>query len=570
MIEKKNVRKTCTVEHTTTMYGPEAFFFLQVTDTEAKYYKYLGFIIVFIRIFSYCTSSSCIVNTMLRRFYSSSIKSNLQTLSVIKNQELIKTVPYIGGEFISANGPKFGVTNPFDGTTLTDVTATSESQLSIAFENTATSFEAFKKTTPRWRSKLLRKLNDAILANADDLAKLMTLENGKPLADSLGEVKYGASFMEWFSEEAPRLNGEIIHSSDPRKRIYAYRVPVGAVGILTPWNFPLAMITRKLGAAIAAGCTTIIKPAAETPLTALAFAKICEDVGVPAGVVNIVPVEYERTPEFGTRFCESPHLRKISFTGSTKIGKLLYQQSASTVKKMSMELGGNSPFVVSNKINDLEEAVDGLIAAKFRSSGQTCVCVNRVYLHDAIYDDFVKLLLEKLKRNTRLGPGMDPSVTHGPLIHERALNKVAGLVDDAISKGAQVLLGGKKRPDLGPNFYDLTVLGDVTPEMKIYETEIFGPVASLIRYSGSMESLLLQANRNSEDVGLAAYVFSDDVKECRIAQEGLDFGMVGINTGLISEAALPFGGVRCSGFGREGSVYGIDEYTVVKSVVEHV
>ncbi|KAG0688689.1 hypothetical protein C6P40_000677 [Pichia californica] len=509
---------------------------------------------------------------MLRRLYSTSSKSKtvLQSLASIKNQELIQTLPYIGGEFTSDNGSFFPVINPFDGSELTKVMSTTESQLSIAFENSHDSFQRFKNTTPRYRSTLLKKLNDEILNNADDLAKIITLENGKPLADSLGEVKYGASFMEWFSEEAPRINGLLIGSSDSSKRISAYRLPVGPVGILTPWNFPLAMITRKLGAAIAAGCTTVIKPAADTPLTALAFAKICQNVGIPDGIVNIVPVEESRTPEFGKRFCKSKELKKISFTGSTKVGKLLLEQSASTVKKISMELGGNSPFIVSNKIKDLSKAVDGMIAAKFRSSGQTCVCVNRVYIENSIYDKFVEILLDRLKKTIRLGPGMDPTVTHGPLIHERALNKVESLVGDAINKGAKLLFGGKRRLELGPTFYELTVLGDVTSKMEIYETEIFGPVASLIRYKGSISSVVEAANRNREDVGLAGYVFSDDVTECRIAQEELAVGMVGVNTGLISEAALPFGGVRCSGFGREGSVYGVEEYTVVKSVVEKV
>lgn len=508
---------------------------------------------------------------MLRR-YSTQSKVLLQTLEAIQRKELIQTVPYIAGEFCQGNGnaPKFAVKNPFDGSELINVTSTSESQLSIALANSQDAFKEFKKTTPRWRSGLLQKLNDAILDNADDLARIITLENGKPLADSLGEVKYGASFMQWFAEEAPRINGTLISSADPRKRIVAYRMPVGPVGILTPWNFPLAMITRKLGAAIAAGCTAVIKPAADTPLTAMAFAKICQEVGVPAGVVNILPVEEKRTPEFGKRFCEAAELKKISFTGSTHVGKLLLEQSASTVKKISMELGGNSPFIVSDKIVNLEKAVDGLIAAKFRSSGQTCVCVNRVYIADKIYDQFTSLLVNKLKKSVRLGPGMDPTVTHGPLVHERALAKVTALVEDALNKGAKLLHGGHTRKDLGPTFYELTVLGDVTPEMDIYETEIFGPVATLIRYTGSMESIIAKANRNREDVGLAGYVFSDDVGECRLASEELEVGMVGVNTGLISEAALPFGGVRCSGFGREGSVFGVEEYTVVKSIVEVV
>lgn len=499
-----------------------------------------------------------------------------QTLASVNYKGLIQTTPFINGKFIPNDGAdcgnvvNFGVNNPFNMKELIKVRATKTDELNLAIDNTAKTFTDFQYTSPRWRSQLLSKLNDAILSNAEDLARIITLENGKPFADSLGEVKYGASFMEWFSEEAARVNGLLINSSDPRKQITAYKVPVGPVGILTPWNFPLAMITRKLGAAIAAGCTTIVKPAAETPLTALAFAKLCQEVGIPSGVINIVPVEEERTPLFGKIICESSKLKKVSFTGSTKVGKLLMGQCANTIKKMSMELGGNAPFIVSNKA-DLNKAVDGLIAAKFRSSGQTCVCVNRVYVHDEIYTEFSTLLVEKLKKNTRLGPGMDPTVTHGPLVHDKSLKKVSHLVDDAISKGAKLLLGGKSRPDLGPTFYELTVLSEVTKNMDIYETEIFGPVASLIRYNCSVDELSRgAASENSEDVGLAGYIFSNDANECRQAARGLGVGMVGVNTGAISEAALPFGGVRCSGMGREGSVYGVDEYCVIKSVVQSI
>lgn len=505
-----------------------------------------------------------------RRCYSRSVS---QTLDVIKNQELIQTKPFINGKFISeADAPKFPVNNPFDGSKLIDVKATTHDQLTSAFQITKQSFDDFRELAPKDRSLILRKLNDSVIEHAEDLAKLITLENGKPLKDSMGEVLYGASFLEWFAEEACRINGQLINSVSPNKRIWSTREPVGPVGILTPWNFPLAMITRKLGAALAAGCSVVIKPASDTPLTALAFAKICQDVGVPSGVVNITPVEEQRTPLFGKMYCESPSLRKISFTGSTMVGSLLLGQCASTVKKVSMELGGNAPFIVSNK-NDskkLVDAVDALIAGKFRSSGQTCVCVNRVYVHNDVYDEFTQLLVSRLKQTVRLGPGMDPTVTHGPLVHEKAVKKVESLVDDAVSKGAKLLLGGKKRSDLGKTFYELTVLGDVTPEMKIYETEIFGPVAAICRYNSSMKEICHIASQNRDDVGLAGYVFSSDSEECRAAAKGLDVGMVGVNTGLISEAALPFGGVRRSGFGREGSVFGVDEYTVVKSVVEKI
>lgn len=501
-------------------------------------------------------------------FYSLTLKmlKGCQTLDAITNKNLIKLSPYLNGKFLRESTDEretFPVFNPFDQSTLTRVTSTTDSQFQEAFTNSKDTFKTWSHTSPRTRSKLLRNLNEAVLSNADDLAKLISLENGKPLADSLGEVKYGASFLEWFSEEAPRLNGSIIPSSSTDKRIMAFRKPIGCVGILTPYNFPLAMITRKLGAAMAAGCTSVIKPATETPLTALAFAQICSDVGIPDGVVNILPVEEARVPKIGKLFCETPELKKISFTGSTVVGKLLYGQSSKKIKKLSLELGGNAPFIVCNDAN-LEKAIDGLIVAKFRSSGQTCVCVNRIFIEDDIYDKFIDMLVSKLKSSTKMGPGMDTTVTHGPMIHSKAINKVENLVQDACNKGAQCVLGGQRLPNLGETFYDLTVLKEVTPDMDIYQQEIFGPVASCIRFKGLEEAISMA---NDTDVGLAGYVYSNSYDKCMIASEELEVGMVGVNTGLISEAALPFGGVKESGFGREGSIFGIDEYTIVKSVV---
>lgn len=506
----------------------------------------------------------------LKRFYSNSA---FQTLKVIKNQSLIQTSPFINGKFTNEmDAIKFDVTNPFDGSKLIEINATTNNELSKAFQVTKNAFFNFKTFTPKQRALMLRKLNESVIANSEDLAKLITLENGKPLKDSMGEVLYGASFLEWFADEACRINGSVIDSAFPNKKIVSLREPIGPVGILTPWNFPLAMITRKLGAALAAGCSVIIKPAADTPLTALAFAKICQDANIPDGLINITPVEEKRTSLFGKMFCESPELRKISFTGSTRVGSLLLEQCASTVKKVSMELGGNAPFIVSNmnSSHELSRAVDELIAGKFRSSGQTCVCVNRIYIHEEVYDEFVELLVSRLKETVRLGPGMDPTVTHGPLVHRRAVDKVDSLVQDAVSKGAKVLLGGKRRDDLGPSFYEMTVLGGVTDKMKIYETEIFGPVAAICPYNDTMENICRKASQNIEDVGLAGYIFSSSREECRVGSSMLDVGMVGVNTGLISEAVLPFGGVRRSGFGREGSVFGVDEYTVVKSIVERI
>lgn len=396
--------------------------------------------------------------------------------------------------------------------------------------------------------------------NSEDIAKLITWENGKPLADAKGEAAYAAGFFEWFSEEAPRSDGETIPASVPGNRVFTIKEPVGVCGLITPWNFPAAMITRKIGPALAAGCTVVAKSPGETPFTSLALAELAHRAGIPKGVVNFISA-MDNTVEVGSALSSAPTVRKISFTGSTGVGKLLMQQSSSTLKKLSFELGGNAPFIVFDDA-DLDAAVAGAIASKFRSSGQTCVCANRIYIQRGIYDRFATAFAEKVKSFT-VGGGYDAGVTHGPLIHDRAVSKVDAHVRDAESKGATITVGGHKLPDLGSNFYAPTVLTHMSPHMRLASEETFGPVAGLFPFSTEREVIELA---NAADVGLAGYFFSGDIKRVYRIAEALEVGMVGVNTGLISDPASPFGGVKESGFGREGSRLGMGEYQVVKMV----
>lgn len=424
-----------------------------------------------------------------------------------------------------------------------------------------TAFKSFRKTTARERGDLLQRMYDQIMSNKDDLAKIITLENGKPYADAQGEVKYAASFFKWFSEQAPHITGDIIESSLLGTKIMALRQPIGVCGIITPWNFPAAMIARKWAAAVAVGCSTVIKPASETPLTALAMGHLAQEAGFPKGVVNILPSE--RSSEAGRAICEHKMVKKVTFTGSTNVGKILMKQASSTLKKCSFELGGNAPFIVFEDA-PIDKAVAGVLASKFRSSGQTCVCANRVFVHESIYEDFSKALVKKIKQTTTLGHGLQERTTHGPLIHGKSYDKVKEHVKDAMEHGAEILVGGNGRSDLGPNYHELTVLGNVTSDMKIFHEETFGPVCPLIKFSTDEEVLALA---NDTDVGLAGYFFTNDIQRIFHVAEELEVGMIGVNTGAISEASLPFGGVKESGFGREGSKFGYEDYTVVKSVV---
>ena len=422
-------------------------------------------------------------------------------------------------------------------------------------------FASFRTQTGRERSKLLRRWYDLVQQNAEDLATLITLENGKPLADARGEVTYAANFFEWFSEEAPRIYGDTIPATVPGNRVLTVREPVGVCGLITPWNFPAAMITRKIGPALAAGCTTVCKAPGETPFTSLALAELAHRAGVPKGVVNVV-TSLENTVAIGETLTTHPTVRKVSFTGSTGVGKTLMKQSSSTLKILSMELGGNAPLIVFDDA-DVDLAVQGAVASKFRSSGQTCVCANRIYVQRGVYDEFARKFAAKVEQDFKVGRGFDEGVTHGPLIHDRAVSKVESHVRDAEGKGAKVVVGGRGLPDLGPNFYQPTVITGMTGEMAIAREETFGPVAGLFPF-GTEEEVVRLAN--AAEVGLAGYFFSRDLQRISRVAEALEVGMIGINTGIISDPAAPFGGVKQSGFGREGSKYGIDEYLHIKTL----
>lgn len=436
------------------------------------------------------------------------------------------------------------------------------SDVDLAIKAAADALPAFRKTTGRERSRMLRKWYQLMVDNADDIAKLITWENGKPIADAKGEASYAAGFFEWFAEEAPRIYGDTIPATIAGNRVFTTKEPVGVCGLLTPWNFPAAMITRKIGPALAAGCTIVAKSPGETPFTAAALAELSVRAGIPPGVVNFVTA-MSNTSEVGEAITSSDTVRKVSFTGSTGVGKLLMKQSSNTLKKLSFELGGNAPFIVFDDA-DVDAAVAAAITCKFRSSGQTCVCANRLYIQSGIYDQFAEAFAAKV-RDFKVGGGFEDGVTHGPLIHERAVSKVQQHVDDAVEHGAKVLVGGDVlcADELGGNFFQPTVMRDMTDKMALAREETFGPVAGLFKFE-SEEEVIRRAN--ATEVGLAGYFYSKDIQRVYRVAEALEVGMVGVNTGLISDPAAPFGGVKQSGFGREGSKYGIDEYLVTKMV----
>ncbi len=473
--------------------------------------------------------------------------------------KLIKNKTYINGEWVAAaDGKTFAVYNPFDGTRLADVPDMGAKDTQTAIEAAAIAFEKWKKTTATERANILKKWHQLQLKYAEDLAILLTTEQGKPLKEAIGEVRYGASFVEWFAEEARRSYGDVIptHSSD--KRLIALKQPIGVVAAITPWNFPNAMITRKVAPALAAGCAVVIKPAEDTPLSALALAALAEEAGFPAGVFNVVTT---RQPAVvGKELTANSLVRKLSFTGSTAVGKLLMRQCADTVKKVSLELGGNAPFIVFEDA-DIDKAVTGAIASKYRNAGQTCVCANRFYVQESIIEEFTKKLIKAIQQQ-KIGSGLAEGVQIGPLINEKAAQKVADLVADAQQKGAEVLLGGKpyELNDKG-HFFEATVLTNLHTEMAIYQAEIFGPIAAIYSFSTEEEVIKLA---NDTNYGLAAYFYGRDYARIWRVAEALEYGMVGINTGMISTAVAPFGGIKESGIGREGSKYGIEEYLEVK------
>ncbi|MFM0266274.1 NADP-dependent succinate-semialdehyde dehydrogenase [Paraburkholderia sediminicola] len=475
---------------------------------------------------------------------------------VLKDPSLLKTKAYIAGEWQSADdAATFEVKNPATGETIATVPRMGTPETRRAIDTANAAWPAWRATTAKQRATILRKWHDLMLENADDLAKILTTEQGKPLAEAKGEILYAASFLEWFAEEGKRVNGDTIPTPANDKRIVVTKEPIGVCAAITPWNFPAAMITRKVGPALAAGCPIIVKPAEATPLSALALAVLAERAGVPRGVFNVVTGEPKA---IGAEMTGNPIVRKLSFTGSTPVGRLLMAQCAPTVKKVSLELGGNAPFIVFEDA-DLDAAVAGAIASKYRNSGQTCVCTNRFYVHDKVYDAFAEKLrvaVEQLK----VGRGTEDGVTQGPLINEAAVLKVESHIEDALAKGARIVTGGKRHA-LGHGFFEPTVLADVTPAMKVARDETFGPLAPLFRFSSDEEVIRLA---NDTEFGLASYFYSRDIGRVWRVAEALEYGMVGINTGLISNEVAPFGGVKQSGLGREGSHYGIDDYVVIK------
>jgi succinate-semialdehyde dehydrogenase/glutarate-semialdehyde dehydrogenase len=468
---------------------------------------------------------------------------------------LVETQAFIDGLWIEGD-KTFEVTNPADGTVISKVADLGAGETRVAIEAAHRAFPTWAAKTAKERGAILRKWSDLMLAHADDLAWLMTAEQGKPLAEAKGEVAYGASFIDWFADEAKRGYGHTIPTPMPGKRLMSIKQPVGVCAAIAPWNFPIAMITRKVGPALAAGCTVVVKPAAETPLCALAIARLAVEAGVPAGVLNVVTGT--DSSAIGKALCEDSRVRKLSFTGSTPVGRILYGQCAGTMKKLSLELGGNAPFIVFDDA-DLEAAVEGAIASKYRNTGQTCVCANRLIVQAGIHDAFVARLAEKVAA-MKVGPGTGEGVVIGPLINDKALTKVESLVREAVSDGARVVTGGD-RHDLGGLFYQPTVLSGATPDMRLFQEEIFGPVAPIVKFHTEDEAIQLA---NATPFGLASYFYSADVARCWRVAEAIEAGMVGINEGLISTEVAPFGGVKESGLGREGSSEGLDEYLETK------
>ncbi|MBN3811599.1 NADP-dependent succinate-semialdehyde dehydrogenase [Paraburkholderia sp. Ac-20347] len=474
----------------------------------------------------------------------------------LRNPALFRQQAYVNGEWQdAASGESFEVRDPATGDLVGRVPLMGANETRHAIDAANAAWPAWRKKTAKERGAILRKWHDLMMENADGLALILSTEQGKSLAEAKGEIDYAASFFEWFAEEGKRVYGDTIPTPAGDRRIVVVKEPVGVCAAITPWNFPAAMITRKVGPALAAGCTIVVKPAEATPFSALALAVLAEQAGVPPGVLSIVTGDPKA---IGGELTSNPVVRKLSFTGSTGVGRLLMSQCAPTVKKVSLELGGNAPFIVFDDA-DLDAAVEGAIASKYRNSGQTCVCTNRFYVHDAVYDQFAEKLAAAVAQ-LKVGRGTEPGVTQGPLINEAAVQKVETHVADALAKGASIVTGGK-RHTLGHGFFEPTVLRDVTPDMQVSTDETFGPLAPLFRFSTDEDVIRFA---NDTEFGLAAYFYSRDIGRVWKVAEALEYGMVGINTGLISNEVAPFGGVKQSGIGREGSHYGISDYVVIK------
>ncbi|KAJ0043254.1 hypothetical protein Pint_18077 [Pistacia integerrima] len=518
--------------------------------------------------------------------FSRQMSTEMQSVaSRLQSSGLLRTQGLIGGKWTNAyDGKTLEVNNPATGEIIAEVACMGRKETNDAISSAFDAYKSWSKLTAAERSKRLRKWYDLLMAHQEELGQLITLEQGKPLKEAMGEVGYGASFIEFFAEEAKRVYGDIIPPTLPDRRLFVLKqviwlltllllnlilstnlpnqscqnsMPVGVVGAITPWNFPLAMITRKVGPALACGCTVVIKPSELTPLTALAAAELALQAGIPPGAVNVV---MGNAPDIGDALLASPQVRKITFTGSTAVGKKLMAGAAGTVKRVSLELGGNAPCIVFDDA-DLDVAIKGTLAAKFRNSGQTCVCANRVLVQEGIYDKFADAF-SKAVQNLKVGDGFSEGVVQGPLINEAAVNKVETFLQDAVSKGAKVLLGGK-RHSLGMTFYEPTIISDVNSEMLLSREEVFGPVAPLLRFKTEEEAIHMA---NDTNAGLAAYIFTNNVQRTWRVSEALEYGLVGVNEGIISTEVAPFGGIKQSGLGREGSKYGMDEYLEVNQI----
>ena len=476
----------------------------------------------------------------------------------LNKKSLFREKCFVNGQWSdSKNGNTIKVNNPATFEIIGKVPNFSAEETKFAINNADEAFQSWKNTTAKERSIILKKWSDLIIENVDDLAKIMTIEQGKPLAEAKGEILMGASYIEFYAEEAKRVYGEIVPDPRPGKRIVIIKQPVGVVGAITPWNFPNSMITRKCAAALAVGCTTVVKPASQTPFSALAVAELAKEAGFPNGVFNIITGSAK---EIGLELTKNPKIKKISFTGSTEVGKILMEQSASTVKKISMELGGHAPFIVFDDA-DIDEAVAGALQSKFRNSGQTCICTNRLFVHESVYDTFLKKFTNGVKK-IKVGNGLDEGVASGPLIDKSSLEKVIDHVQDAVNAGAKIAVGGDVH-SLGGNYYKPTVLSNVSTKAKITFEETFGPVAPVYKFSNDDEVIKMA---NDTPYGLASYFYSRDIGRIWRVAEALEYGIVSINNGLPTIPEVPFGGVKESGMGREGSRYGLDDYLIIKYI----
>jgi succinate-semialdehyde dehydrogenase/glutarate-semialdehyde dehydrogenase len=476
-------------------------------------------------------------------------------LSQLADPALLKTAAYVNGAWLKGEGT-FDVHDPATGKTIASVANLTQQAAGVAIEAANKAWPVWRDKTAKERAAILMEWYRLQMLHADDLARIMTAEQGKPLAEAKGEVAYGASFVEWFAEEGRRIYGETIPSTDQNRRLLVLKQPIGVCAAITPWNFPIAMITRKVAPALAAGCTVVIKPAEQTPLSALALAELAHRAGMPPGVLNVLTADSQRSIEIGKLLCSSDTVRHLSFTGSTEVGRILAAQCAPTIKKISLELGGNAPFIVFDDA-DIDSAVEGAMISKYRNAGQTCVCANRFYVQESVYEKFVEKFSAKAKA-IRVGNGFEAGIQQGPMIDEQALEKIELHVSDALSKGAKLVTGGQR---VGERAYQPTVLSHVTGDMRCAREETFGPVAPVFSFKTEEEAIALA---NNTEFGLASYFYSRDIGRIFRVAEALEYGMVGINTGLISTAEAPFGGVKQSGLGREGSHHGIEDYVEIK------